>query len=92
MLPAYNVRVEPLDTAQTEKEIQLPGSYLEFATDGSLTGISFHLPGGDDIPVDRFKKHRFPDGFDKFYVTWTAQSGKSLWIFVGRHGAQTARV
>ncbi|GAJ02495.1 unnamed protein product, partial [marine sediment metagenome] len=44
MLPAYNVRVVPLDTAQTEKEIQLSGSYLEFATDGSLTGISFHLP------------------------------------------------
>lgn len=90
----YNVVKEPLDTAQTDKRYQIPGTYLEFATDGSLTGISVRVGSkvADAIPLDRLKTHEFPAGFKEFYVTWTAQTGKKLYISTGREGSKNTRV
>lgn len=90
MGPSYNVRAQPLDTAQT-KQFDLPGTYLEFATDGVMTGISV-LIDTDSIPLDRFKQIRYPAGFEMFYLTWTSQAGKTLYIFVGREGTRANRV
>ena len=106
----YNLINLPLDTAQTDKEFQIPGTFLEFATDGVMTGITVRIgfKKADAIPLDRFKAIRFPFGrieapepnfvtfpkfgFTEFYVTWTAQAGKTLYIFIGRDGAETRRV
>jgi len=95
MIPVpYNALSQPLDTATTDKEYQLPGNSLEFATDGSFTGITVRVGSkkADAIPLDRFKALKFPVGFKEFYVTWTAQSGKTLYIFVGRENCQVRRV
>lgn len=110
MLPPYNCIAQPLDTAETDKEFQYPGQYLEFATDGVMTGISTRvdLKTADSIPLDRFKTIHFPFGeikppelgcltipkfgFTEFYVTWTAQAGKTLYIFIGRDGTEVRRV
>lgn len=94
MDPLYNCLAQPLDTAQTDKEFNYPGTFLEFATDGTMTGVSVRIGSktADSIPLDGFKGKKFPAGFDEFYVTWTAQAGKTLYIFVGREGSQARRV
>lgn len=90
----YNVLAQPLDTATTDKEFQLPGAFLEFATDGTLSGVSVRigLKVADSIPLNLFKQHRVPAGFAGFFVTWTAQSGKTLWIYTGGEGSEVRRV
>jgi len=94
MLPDYNVIVQPLDTAETDKRYEYKGTYLEFSTDGSFTGVSVRVDSkkADSIPLDRFKQQRYPAEFTEFFVTWTAQTGKTLWIFVGRRETEARRV
>jgi len=94
-LPLYNVRAIPMDAAVTDKEIELPGNSLSVSTDGSLSGatIRFDSAVNDIIPLDRFKDFYFyPGGFSKIYVTFTAQAGKTLYLFVGREQLKVKRV
>ena len=94
-LPIYNVRVIPMDTALTDAEIELPGNSLSVSTDGSLSGVTikFDSTVNDTIPLDRFKDFYFyPGGFIKVYVTFTAQSDKTLYLFVGREQLKVKRV
>jgi len=94
-MPPYNVRAIPMDTALTDSEVELPGNSLSVSTDGSLSGVSikFNFPTSDAIPLDRFKDFYFyPAGFTKIYVTFTAQSGKALYLFVGREQLKVKRV
>lgn len=90
----YNVVKQPLDTAETDKRYRIPGTYLEFATDGSLTGILIRIGSklADSKPIDLYKSHKLPAKFKEFYVTWPAQSGKTLYIFIGRDGSESRRV
>lgn len=84
-LPIYNVRSIPMDTALTDKEVELPGNSLTVSTDGSLSGVTIKFDSvvNDTIPLDRFKDFLFYP-FSKIYVTFTAQAGKTLYLFVGR--------
>lgn len=93
VLPPYNCIKQPLDVAETDKRFEIAGDYLEFATDGTMTGISVRIGSkvADSIPLDKFKQQRFPATFKEFYVTWTAQSGKTLYIFIGREGTEVRR-
>ena len=94
-MPPYNVRAIPMDTALTNKEIELPGANLSVSTDGSLAGVTikFDSTVNDTILLDRFKDfYSYPGGFTKIYVTFTAQSGKTLYLFVSREQFKAKRV
>ncbi len=94
-MPPYNVRAIPMDTALTDAEIELPGNSLSVSTDGSLSGVTikFDSAVNDTILLDRFKDfYSYPRGFTKLYVTFTAQSGKTLYLFVGREQLKVKRV
>ena len=94
--PSYSVRKIPLDTALSDSEIQIPytGSNLSVGTDGSLSSVYIRLDRqtADSIPLARFKNFRFyPLSFEKVYVTSDAQSGKSLYLFIGREQTRANR-
>ena len=82
--PTYNVRKQLLDTATTDQEIEIEGDYVSFYTDGTFTGITYKIDGttGDAIETGEFNPYL--GHFRKVYITWTAQSGKYLRVFVGR--------
>ena len=83
--PPYNVMAIPMDTAAVDKELDIPGIGLAANTDGTLSDVSikFDSVTYDAIPLIMFKNfHFYP--FNKFYVTFTAQAGKTLYLFIGR--------
>ena len=84
ILPPYNLQKILLDTATTDKEISIPGDYLAFYTDGSMSGIAFKVddPTHDSINILEFSY--YIGHFEKIYLTWTAQASKYLRVFVGR--------
>lgn len=91
-LPTYNVRKFPLGSARDETEINIPGDAMSWWTDGTLIGctVRFDSKTEDEIPLDKFNPISFPNGWKKFYLTTSAQAGKTLWMFIGRAaGAQT---
>jgi len=92
-MPPYNVRAIPMDTALTNAEIELPGTSLTVNTDGSLTGVTIRIDSAtyDAIPLDRFKNfYLYP--FEKLYLTFTAQAGKTLYLLIGRGMSRMERV
>lgn len=97
-LPAYNVIRFDLDTAKTTsepQEVDLPGDALTFYTDGDFKGIQFALdsPTNDWITVGEFgNPYNYPAQFQKFYVAWTAQTGKYLRVHIGREAGAAAQV
>lgn len=91
-MPLYNVREYPLDTARDNLEIDISGDAISAWTDGTLIGCKVRLGNAteDSIPLDKFNPLTYPKGWDKFYLTTTAQADKILYMFIGRAaGAQT---
>jgi len=97
-LAPYNVRKFELDTAKPTtdpQEVDLPGDALTFYTNGTYEGIYVALdsPTNDWVPIAEFGNPLpYPGRFDKFYLSWTAQSGKYLRVFVGREAGAQAQV
>ena len=95
-IPSYNVRKYPLDTAKTTsdpEEVVLSGDTLTFYTDGSLEGIqlALDLPTNDWVPINEFgNPYHYPGKFKKFYLAWTAQTGKYLRVHIGREAGAEA--
>lgn len=83
--PPYNVMEIPMDTAETDKELDIPGIGLVANTDGTLSGVSikFDSVTYGAIPLIMFKNIQFHP-FSKIYLTFTAQADKTLYLLVGR--------
>jgi hypothetical protein len=81
----YDIISFPLDTATTDKEWPGEGYFLYAWTNGSLDGISVrpNSKANCSIPFEQFG-YESAVGFDRIWLTWTAQAGKTLYIFVGR--------
>jgi len=94
-LPPYSVINIPLDDTYTSEEpyeLEMPGDTITAATDGSLAGIEMALdtPINGWIPLDYFNPYKYWATFQKIYLTWAAQSGKTLYLHIGRDaGAET---
>jgi len=89
----YTVLEYRLDDARNKEEINYPGDVLTVATNGTLAGIEVRLESKENnaVPLLRFNPVKYPRGWEKFYLTNTTQSGKKLWLFIGRAaGASTA--
>ena len=85
-VPLYTVRTLPLDTARTDEEVSISGDLLAAWTDGTLIGCSINIDSAtaDDIPLDKVNSINYPKGWEKLYLTTTAQTGKTLYVFIGR--------
>ena len=87
------VKTYPMDIAMTDKEILVDGDFIHVWTDGTLDGVTFK-PNKMDLDNNTFYfKRRNPMilEFQKFYLTFPAQAGKTLDIMVGREAATTAQ-
>lgn len=81
----YDIFSFPMDAAVTDKEWPVEGYFLFSWTDGSLNGIQVR-PNSKAHGAIPLEKMGFESsvGFDRIWLTWTAQAGKTLYIFVGR--------
>ena len=87
---AYNVRSYPLDTARTNESTGISGDTITARTDGDIAGCSVRLNriAEDSIPLDFFNP--ITTQFVDIFLTTSAQSGKTLRLFIGREAsAQT---
>lgn len=91
-VPLYNIKEFLLNTARSDEEIDISGDTFAAWSDGTLIGCSINIDSAtvDDIPLDKFNPFSYPKGWKKLYLTTTAQTGKKLFLFIGRAaGAQT---
>lgn len=81
----YQTQTIDMTAAQTDVEYRIEGRSLAAWTDGTLAGVGVRLnsPQADLIYLDRFNPVKsFP--FWRIYLTWPAQTGKTLQLFTGR--------
>ena len=83
-LPTYNVRKMLLDTATTDQELEMDGDYIALYTDGSYAGITYKIHESNADPISAGEFNYYYGQFRKIYLSWTAQAGKYLRVFVGR--------
>lgn len=76
-----------LTAARTDAEFVIEGDTLSWATDGELAGITvrFNNKANHAIPLHLFTNWKTQ--FYKIYLTHTAQSGKVLYLAVGRESS-----
>ena len=91
-IPHYSVRKYPLDTARDDEELDLSGDVIAAWTDGTLIGCSVNIDSAtaDDIPFDKFNPISYPTSWKKLFLTTTAQTGKTLFLFIGRESQAQA--
>lgn len=81
----YDIVTFKLDTATTDKEWPGEGYFVYAWTDGSLNDITIR-PNSKAHPAIPLEQMGFESsvGFDRLWLNWTAQAGKTLYLFVGR--------
>ncbi len=84
--PYYNVKEYKLDSARTNVKVEIAGDRISAWTNGTLIGSAINIDSisEDSIPLDKFNSISIPSGFKRFYLTTSAQAGKSLFLFIGR--------
>lgn len=82
----YAIITQSLTTATTNKPMGYEGDTIVAQSDGTLTGITIRLnrQDADAIPLAYFNPLKL-GRFRRFYLTWTAQAGKTLTLFIGRN-------
>ncbi len=82
-LQSYRILTFDMTTAATDREITEPGQSIVAGTDGVLDGclVRFHNDKNDPSPLKYFD-WQMP--FNRFYMSWAAQPGKTLYIAVGK--------
>lgn len=88
----YDDRTYDMSTAVTDKEILLEGDFIHAWTDGDLESIGVRFNNKEN-PIVYFDR-RNPitiESFWKIYITWPAQIGKTLDLFVGREASAQAQ-
>ncbi len=78
-----------LDTTTTDYELPgVFGDFLDAWTDGDLTGIAVKFNSLANKPLYLSRRHTiYGFKFNKLYLTWTAQAGKTLDLFIGREAS-----
>ncbi len=88
----YNIKTLPLDTARTDEPIEIEGDFIHAWTDGVYDGIGVRL-GRIQNDLLYFKRRNPVSGFNfwTFYLTNTAQPGKTLELMIGREASAQAQ-
>jgi hypothetical protein len=86
----YTVESYTLDTARVDEEVVIDGDVILAATDGDLAGCSIKLNNNTNatIPLDYYNPLKLH--FFKIFLTTSAQSGKTLQLFIGREASAEA--
>lgn len=86
----YFQRSFDLTTARTDEEVHLEGDFLQAWTDGTLAGVGVRLNTRQSglLYLDRRNELRLV--FHRFFLTNTAQGGKTLDILVGGEASADA--
>lgn len=82
-------RTFAMDTAETDKEILVDGDFIHAWTDGVLDGV-YIKPNNKSIDHNIYyfkRRNPIKMQFQKFFLTYTAQAGKTLDIMVGREAS-----
>lgn len=82
-----------MSAARTDEEFQVDGDILVATTDGTLDGVTvrFNSKSADPIPVKFLNEFEIPVSFNRIWVTHTVQTGKTLYLLLGREGALKAK-
>ena len=86
----YEVKEFDMTSARTDEEIMVEGDHLTVQTDGTLTGVTirFNMPTASAVPMAYFNP--FKEQFFKLYLTHTAQTGKTLYLAIGKAASMEA--
>lgn len=81
----YDIYDISLAAAATDHELPITGYFVYAWTDGTLDGISIKPNSKEfkSIPLEQ-QGYESAVGFDRLWLTWTAQAGKTLHLFIGR--------
>jgi len=81
---ASDIKDYALDTAKTDFQISIVGDQISPVTDGTLDGVYVRLnkPTNPRIPLKYFNPYNTPTGFDRLFLTHSAQAGKTLWLHI----------
>lgn len=84
----YIIKEYPLDTARADVEIEIEGDFILAYTDGDMTGCKVRLYNkmNDQIPLQAYNGVKVLRFF-RFFLTTSAQAGKTLTLFIGREAA-----
>jgi len=87
----YSVKTFALDTARSDEPVVIEGDYVHAWTDGAYTGtgIRYNNKNNDLVYFER-RNPIYGFRFWKFFLTHTAQAGKTLDLMIGREAAAYA--
>ena len=88
----YSIKTFKLDTARTDEPVEIEGDFIHAWTDGVYDGIGVRL-GREQNDLCYFKRRNPISGFNfwKFYLTNTAQAGKTLDLMIGMEASMQAQ-
>lgn len=88
----YNTKTFKLDVARTDEKVVIEGDFIHAWTDGVLDGIGVRI-GRVQNDLLYFKRRNPVSGFNfwEFYLTNTAQAGKTLDLMIGREASAQAQ-
>lgn len=88
----YNIKTFALDTARTDEKVVIEGDFIHAWTDGTLNGIGVRI-GRVQNDLCYFKRRNPVSGFSfwEFFLTHSAQAGKTLDLMIGREASAQAQ-
>jgi len=83
----YEVLEFDMSSARTDEKVIVEGDHLTAQTDGTLDGVKirFNMESASQVPIKYFNPWK--QQFFRFYLTHTAQAGKTLYLAIGREAA-----
>jgi hypothetical protein len=90
----YEILRYSLNVERTGELVDHDGDTLTFSCDGSLSGIEvrFDSAGNDAVLPTLFNPLSYKSGFERFYLKTPVQTGRTLYIFLGRSAGAEAAV
>lgn len=86
----YETREYSLSSARTDEEIRVDGDFIHAWTDGTLDGIYVRLNHPTQSKLYFTRRNPITTPFTRFFLTHTAQSGKTLDLMIGREASASA--
>jgi hypothetical protein len=86
----YAIKTFKLDNATENELVEVEGDHILAATTGDLTDVTIRLNRKENDAIALKLFNPIASKFYKLYLSHTAQSGKVLYLFIGREAATTA--
>ncbi len=80
----YEIKEFDLASARTDEEVLVEGTYVHAWTDGYLNGVGVRFNQKQNGLCYFDQRNPYPGPFYKLYLTNTAQTNKTLTLFIGK--------